>query len=96
MCSLEKRILQFRGQKFANSLYFSLLAGNLGGEELAPDCTLRHPVWVAEKSGCIPLKIAAKKRRNSVILAPKPGTGGPQDVGTVGSYAIFVNGTPIQ
>jgi hypothetical protein len=24
------------------------------------------------------------------------GTGGPQDVGTVGSYAIFVNGTPIQ
>jgi hypothetical protein len=27
-----------------NSLYFSLLAGNLGGEEFARDCILRHAV----------------------------------------------------
>lgn len=34
---------------FANSLYFSLLAGNLGGEWLARDWVLRHVVWTAEK-----------------------------------------------
>jgi hypothetical protein len=34
--------MQFRCQYFANSLYFSLLAGNLGGEGLAQDCVLRQ------------------------------------------------------
>jgi len=32
----------FRGANFVNSLYFSLLAGSLGGEGLARDCALRH------------------------------------------------------
>jgi len=34
---LRERWLHFREQNFENSLYFSLLAGNLAGEELAPD-----------------------------------------------------------
>ncbi len=41
---LGERSSHFRGQKFANSLYFSLLAGNLAGEGLAPDSLLRHAV----------------------------------------------------
>jgi hypothetical protein len=32
----------FGGQNLANSLLFSLLAGNLAGERLAPDCALRQ------------------------------------------------------
>ena len=32
----------FDGLKSANSLYFSLLAGNFGGGGLAPDCALRQ------------------------------------------------------
>ena len=36
------------GQNVANSLYFSLLAANLG-ERLAPDCSLYHSVSAAEK-----------------------------------------------
>ncbi len=47
------------------------LPGNLGGEELARDCALRHPVWVAEKSGCIAARIV-ENRRNSGGLAFKP------------------------
>jgi hypothetical protein len=42
--------VHFREQNSENSLYFSLLAGNLGGERLAPDCVLRHAVWAAENS----------------------------------------------
>jgi hypothetical protein len=38
---------QFRGQKIENSLYISLLAGNSGGERLAPDCALRQQVLAA-------------------------------------------------
>jgi len=34
----------FPDQKFANSLYFSLLAGNSRGEGLARDCALRQTV----------------------------------------------------
>ena len=34
--------MHFRRQEFANSLYFSLLAGNSAGEGLARDCALRH------------------------------------------------------
>jgi hypothetical protein len=71
MCSLEKEARTFPGQKFANSLYFSLFAGNSGGEGLARDCALRHTVWVAEKSGCITARIA-ENRRNSGGLAFKP------------------------
>ena len=36
--------------KALNSLYFSLLAGNLWGERFDPDCALRQPVWKAEKT----------------------------------------------
>ena len=43
MCSLERKKCNFEGQETPNSLYFSLLAGNLGGERLAPDCALRRP-----------------------------------------------------
>jgi hypothetical protein len=32
-----------------NSLYFSLLAGNLPGEGFASDCLLRHTVCTLEK-----------------------------------------------
>src|SRR6266478_7707196 len=71
MCSLEKDRCIFEEQDIVNSLYFSLLAGNLGGEELARDCALRHTVWVAEKLGCIPANIA-RNRRNSAIPSPKP------------------------
>jgi hypothetical protein len=39
----------FGGQNSANSLLFSLLAGNSGGEGLAPDCALRQQVLTAEK-----------------------------------------------
>jgi hypothetical protein len=41
--------VHFREQNLANSLYFSLLAGNSGGEGLAPDCALRQLVLAAEK-----------------------------------------------
>jgi hypothetical protein len=58
MCSLEEEECDFWGQNFANSLLFSL-AGNLAGEELAPDCALRHAVYTAEKSIRIAFKIAA-------------------------------------
>jgi hypothetical protein len=36
----------FGGQNCANSLLFSLLAGNFGGEELARDCALRQSFWI--------------------------------------------------
>jgi hypothetical protein len=52
----------FEGLKSANSLYFSLLAGNSGGEGLAPDCALRHTVWVAENPGSIPARIGENPR----------------------------------
>ena len=42
MCNLEGKNGDFRGQNFANSLYFSLLAGNSRGERLARDCALRQ------------------------------------------------------
>jgi hypothetical protein len=56
---------EFGGQNLANSLYFSLLAGNFGGEELAPDCALRHAVSNAEKPGCVPRKIAGNHRNSA-------------------------------
>src|ERR1035441_2404925 len=43
-----------------NSLYFSLLAGNLAGEWLAADCLPRQLVSTAEKPRCIPLKVGGK------------------------------------
>jgi hypothetical protein len=61
----------FKGQNLANSLLFSLLAGNLAGEELAPDCALRHAVWTAEKPGCNSRKIA-RNGHNFASLADKP------------------------
>lgn len=50
-----ERECRFAGQEFANSLYFSLLAGNSPGERLAPDCPLRHAVCSAEKSAQLSL-----------------------------------------
>ena len=44
MCRLEKESAVLEGTIFKNSLLNSLLAGNLGGERLAPDCLLRHSV----------------------------------------------------
>src|ERR1035437_7246029 len=44
-----------------NSLYFSLLAGNLGGEALAADCLLRQTVWTAEKLSCVAPLIGEKR-----------------------------------
>jgi hypothetical protein len=60
MCSLERTGAVFGGENLENSLLNSLLAGNLGREELAPDCLLRHTVWSAEKSAWISLEIAEK------------------------------------
>jgi len=60
----------FGEQNFANSLYFSLLAGNFGGEELAPDCALRQTVWAAEKIGSLVPK-TAQNRSNSSTFALK-------------------------
>jgi hypothetical protein len=54
----------FRGQNCANSLYFSLLAGNSGGERLAPDCALRHTVLTAEKLS----RLFARRRKVERIL----------------------------
>jgi hypothetical protein len=54
-----------------NSLYFSLLAGNLGGEGFARDCVLRQQVSTAEKPCGFPLKIA-ENPRNSACFALKP------------------------
>ena len=48
----------FGGQNCANSLLFSLLAGNFGGEELARDYALRHAVWTAEKMRPFSVKVA--------------------------------------
>jgi hypothetical protein len=42
MCNFREQECGFGGQNFANSLLFSLLAGNFGGEELARDCALRQ------------------------------------------------------
>jgi hypothetical protein len=42
-------MVQFPEQNCANSLYFSLLAGNFSGERLAPDWSLRQQVLTAEK-----------------------------------------------
>jgi len=38
--------VQFRWQETPNSLYFSLLAGYLGGERLARDCALDRSIRV--------------------------------------------------
>jgi hypothetical protein len=70
MYSLEIRSAVFGARNLQNSLLNSLLAGNLGGEWLAPDCLLRHTLWVAEKSGCITARIV-ENRRNSAGLAFK-------------------------
>ncbi len=37
---------QIRGREIGNSLYISLLPGNLVGERLAPDCPLRQYFWI--------------------------------------------------
>ena len=71
MCGLEISSTVLEVQNFQNSLLNSLLPGNSGRERLAPDCLLRHTVWVAEKSGCITARIA-ENRRNSGGLAFKP------------------------
>src|ERR1035438_1836615 len=44
-----------------NSLYFSLLPGNLAGEGLAADCLLRQTVWTAEKLCCVAPLIGEKR-----------------------------------
>ena len=49
MCWLERERFIFPEQNSANSLHFSLLAGNFGGEWLAPDWSLRQLVLAAEK-----------------------------------------------
>ena len=71
MCCLETRGAVLDVQKTANSLLNSLLAGNWGGERLAPDCLIRHAVWDAEKLGSIFLKTAGNPR-NSPTLGLKP------------------------
>lgn len=55
-----------------NSLYFSLLAGNFGGEQLARDCALRHAVWTAEKFGH-PIQRNTLKMPILAIFARQPG-----------------------
>src|ERR1035438_10301378 len=49
------------------SLYFSLLAGNFGGEGFARDCVLRQTVSTAEKLCCIAPEISEKGRRFAVF-----------------------------
>src|ERR1700680_2537898 len=70
MCSLE-RAVRDSGLKFRNFPVFFPVSREFSGEGLAQDCTLRHTVWVAEKPGSIPLRIAGN-RRNSVIPSLKP------------------------
>ncbi len=41
----------FGRQNSANSLYFSLLAGDFGGEELAPDLPLSSTSWHTPQEG---------------------------------------------
>jgi len=57
----------FGGQTFANSLYFSLLAGNSGGEELAPDCALRQTFSRQPENRSFETQIASLVRANTRI-----------------------------
>src|ERR1017187_6331875 len=50
-----------------NSLYFSLLAGNLAGEGLAADCLLRQTVSTAEKVRYVAPEISEKGRLFAVL-----------------------------
>ena len=72
MCSLEREECIFES-KFANSLYFSLLAGNSGGERLAPDCPLRQPVWAAEKMSGFCREIRKNARIRVISSAKRTG-----------------------
>ena len=55
--------------KQTNSLYFSLFAGNSGGEGLARDCALRHSVWIAENFVSVILEIFEIRRISSNLAA---------------------------
>src|ERR1035441_10427073 len=74
-----------------NSLYFSLLAGNLGGEGFARDCVLRQQVSTAEKPCGFPLKIA-ENPRNSASFAPKPDSEKVSYWTQEASFAAFFSG----
>src|ERR1039458_6960042 len=59
-----------------NSLYFSLLAGNLAGEGLAADCLLRQTVSTAEKLCSVVPEISEKGR----VFAVFPRETGPEKI----------------
>jgi hypothetical protein len=72
MYGLEIRSTVFGAQNLQNSLLNSLLAGNLGGEWLAPDCLLRQQVLTAEKV----LAFLSRNTRNMPVfrnLRPQSG-----------------------
>ena len=75
----------FGGQNLANSLLFSLLAGNLGGERLAPDCALRHAVCTAER-----LRSPSAQIRDNAYFAIIPKQTGLQRRGLPDSEEITV------
>ena len=52
-----------------NSLYFSLLAGNWGGERFARDCVHRHAVWTSRVSREIRVKTLSFRAISSTIWA---------------------------
>jgi hypothetical protein len=88
----------FEGLKSANSLYFSLLAGNSGGEGLAPDCALRHSVWTVENPGYMALRIA-ENPRDSATFHAQPGTGESVPLYLKGKFRAFFSeghcGSPV-
>jgi hypothetical protein len=75
MCSVERTGAVVGGQNLENSLLFSLLPGNLDGEELAPDYLLRHTVRSAEKSAWIALEIAGNGRNFAKFASNRTGEG---------------------
>jgi hypothetical protein len=64
---VRERKCGFGGRNSQKFLISSLLAGNLVRERLAPDCLLRHAVWVAENSSGVALKIAGNPHNSSTV-----------------------------